>query len=126
MAGWADLVRKMVGVADTLTATLQDTVTHYAWSGATVDSYNKVTAWGIGVTRNAIVEPTSRLIRRDDGSLVQAVYKITFPRPVAVDSRDRIVISNGTEGPILDVSGIVDPDTNALYAVEVILGSSRQ
>ena len=121
MAGWASLVEKLVNVADKITATLQANVSHYAFSGATVDVYEKVTP-GAPVVRACVVESTRRLFRLADGTEVLSRTKLTFPRPVAVDPRDKFVLPDGTTGPILDVVGVVDPVTNALYATEVFLG----
>ena len=123
MAGLADLVRDMVAVADTVTATLQATVTHYAYSAATVDAYGKVT-WLSGTSRVAVVERDHRLIRTATGDVRQASYRLTLPRPVAVDPRDRIVLPGGVEGPILSVEGVVNPTTGAVYAVEVFMGDA--
>jgi hypothetical protein len=122
VAGFADLVVSLVAVADSVTGTLQSTVTHYAFSGATVDAYNKPTSWGTGVSRQAVVERSSKLIRLATGDTVIASYKVTFPRPVAVDPKDRITLPGSVEGPILSVEGVVNPTTNEVYAVEVFMG----
>jgi hypothetical protein len=121
MAGFADLVRDMVALADDITGTLQVEIQHYTWSAATVDSYGKTT-WGTPVNRQCVVEKTSRLVRNDQGDLVQAIASITFPRPVTLDVRDKFVLPDGLTGPIIKVNGVVDPGTDAVYALEVMLG----
>lgn len=124
MAGFADLVRNMVAVADALTATLQATVQHFAWSGATKDAYGKVT-WAAATPRQCVVEPNARLVREDRDQPGNVVTmngtRLTFPRPVAVDTRDRFQLPSGAMGLILDVEGVTDPGTNAVYATEVFL-----
>jgi hypothetical protein len=118
----SSLVKDLVAVADSLTGDLQASVTHHAFSGATVDSYGKVTNWGAGVARKAVVEASSRLIRTAGGDTLQARAKLTFPRPVTVDARDKIVLPDTSTGPILDVTGVTNPTTNQVYASEVWLG----
>lgn len=124
--GFNTLIANLLsGVADPLLDSLQDTVDHYLFSERSVDDYNKPT-WGDATSRKAVVEPTTTMVRRPSGDgtgiLVQARYKVTFPRPVDVDVRDKIVLSNGVTGPILEVKGVTNPDTNAVYATEVLLG----
>lgn len=121
MAGWASLVERLVAVADTITASLQANVSHYTYAAATIDAYNKVT-WGAATVRAAVVESNRRLFRLSDGTEVLSRTKVTFPRPVAVDPKDRIVLPDSTTGPILEVVGVTDPVTNAVYATEVWLG----
>jgi hypothetical protein len=125
MAGLADLVRDMVVVANSITSTLQATVTHYAFSAQTPDAYGKIT-WVSGVSRLAVVERTHRLIKSVTGDDRQASYVVTFPRPITVDPRDRITLPGSVEGPILSVEGVVNPTTDAVYAVAVFMGDAGQ
>jgi hypothetical protein len=119
--GLADIVRSGVAIADSLTSDLQKDVTHYLYSEATVDSYGKVT-WGSPHTRKAVVEPKRRLVRNAEGHDVLTNTKLTFPRPVLVNPRDRIVMYDGTEAPIVAVSGAVDDSsTGQGYIAEVYL-----
>lgn len=105
--GLADIVRAGVAVADSVTATLQVTVTHYVFTEASVDAYGKIT-WGTGHGRKAIVENKRRLVRGPDGHDVLSSHVVTFPRQVDVDPRDKIVFPDGTTGPILNVEGVLD------------------
>lgn len=123
MAGFNDLVRDLVAVADTLTGSLQTNVTHYAWSEASVDASGKV-AWGSGTSRAALVENVNTLVRNQQGELVTASTKVTFLRPVTIDVRDKIVLPDGKTGPIARISGMINPSTNAPYMVDVYLSSS--
>jgi hypothetical protein len=69
------------------------------------------------------------------GAEVLQIATVTIIGPVAangaderrepVDPRDRITLPNGFSGPILDVGGVVDPDTGSPYSVQVILGSPQ-
>jgi hypothetical protein len=116
----------LAGVADPLTDSLQEAVDHYAFADQTTDDYNKPTP-GSATSRKCVVEKTDKLVRRVSegdsiGELVQASWVLIFPRPVAVDPRDKFVLASGETGPILKVTGVVDPATSALYATEVFLG----
>lgn len=125
MAGFADLIRNLVAVADSLTSTLQGTVQHYAWSSATKDSYGKVT-WAAATPRQCVIEFNARVVREDRDQPGNVVTlngtKLTFPRPVAVDPRDRFTLPGSlSQSLVLDVAGVVDPDTSSVYATEVLL-----
>lgn len=123
MAGFADLVRSGVALADALTATLQKDVIHQTWSAATKDDYGKVT-WAAGTTRKAIIEPRIRQVKNDKGEVVISTATLTFPRPVAVDPRDRFTLPDGKVALIASTSGaVVDPDAvNGLgYITQVFL-----
>lgn len=121
MAGFADLVRNGVALADSLTATLQEDVVHQTWATATKDDYGKVT-WRAGTTRKAIVEPRMRQVKNDKGEVVISTATLTFPRPVVVDPRDRFTLPDGRVALIASTSGaVVDPDTGAGYLTQVFL-----
>jgi len=45
-----------------------------------------------------------------------------FDRRDPIDPRDRLVLPDGTTGPILDVSGLCDPSTSAPFFLTVVLG----
>ncbi len=114
------------GVADPLTDSLQVSVDHYAFADRTLDNYNKPTP-GSATSRKAIVAKSSKMVRRVSeggalGELVQAAWSITFPRPVAVDARDKFVLPGSVTGPILKVDGVINPSTGEVYATEVFLG----
>lgn len=116
----------LAGVADPLTSSLQVEIYHYAFADRTEDDYNKPD-WASPILRNAIVAKSSKLVRRVSegdslGELVQANWSITFPRPVAVDPRDKFLLPGGVTGPILKVDGVINPDTEEVYATEVFLG----
>ena len=122
MAGFADLVRSLVAVADGLTDSLQVAVTHYSYASATKDATQKVT-WGSGVSRKALVEDVHTMVRDQQGQMVLVTTKVTFLRSFAIDARDRIVLPGGKEAPIARIAGLVDPDgiAGGRYLLEVWL-----
>jgi len=103
----SDVVRNAVAIADSLTLSLQPEVSHYLYSEATVTSYGAIT-WGSPYVRTAIVEAKRRLVRNAEGQDVLTAHKITFPRWVLIDPRDKFVLSDGTTGPLLAVEGMLD------------------
>jgi len=131
VAGFADIVRDGIALADELTATLQATVQHEAWTGQS--GYGDAT-YAAAVDHLALVSKRVRERRRADGSIVVTMAKVTFLRPVEangtagrqepVDPRDRITLPDGSTGPIVDAAGLVDPDTGAPYQTSVWLGTS--
>ena len=127
--GLDTVIRNAVATANRVTGALQATVTHAAWTGA--DSYSKPT-YATAVPRQAIVEFKQRMRRLPNGEEVMQQATVTFLSPIAangasgrrepVDPRDRITLPSGLTGPILDVSGMVDPSTDAPYMLTVALG----
>ena len=114
-----DLVASAVAQAHTLTASLQDTVSHAAYSSQ--DSSGKPT-YATAVNRTALVERKQRLFRTDSGREVLSQAKVTFLTAVTLDTRDQLTLSDGTTGPILSISGLMDPDISKGYYAEVYLG----
>lgn len=127
--GLADVVRSGVALADTVTTDLQAAVTHKAWTGRDVD---RKPTYAAGVSRLAIVERRQRLIRTATGEQILSRHRIAFLRPIAangaatrrepIDPRDVLTLPDGDTGPILEVTGVVDPSTGAPYYAEVWLG----
>lgn len=129
--GLADIVRSGVAVANTLTAGLQVTVSHYAWTGH--DVYGAPT-FAAAVSRSALVDMTRKLRRMPDGqeSVAHAVITIVGPitanggsnRQEPIDPRDKFTLPDGSTGPILDIKGLLDPSTNKPFMYEVVIGST--
>lgn len=128
-----DLVRSGVALADSLTAPLQGTVTHEAWT-ATTALGEKTFAAGVG--RKAIIELKTRERQTSDGRTILTTAKITFLRPIAahggagrkepIDSRDRLTLPDGSTDPVADVDALIDPDTGRGYYATVYLGRGAQ
>lgn len=129
--GFDDLVRSGINLANTLTSTLQVTVTHEAWTGK--DVHGKP-SYAAGVNRNAIVEHKQRWVRGRDSNVIATMPVVTILGPITangasgrkepLDPRDRITLPDGRTGPIMDVKFIVDPDTGYPYMYEVTLGEA--
>lgn len=118
--GFDAIIRKGISIANTLTASVQAEVVHFSFSSS--DAYNKPTfSPAAGTKRKALVESVSTLMRRSNGQEVMSSARVTFLSPVDVDVRDRITLPDATTRNVLDVRGIVDPTTDKLYMVEVIL-----
>jgi hypothetical protein len=115
----ATILQGGISVANTITTSLQATITHAAWSSN--DGYGKPT-YSTGVSRTAIVERRQKHIRTATGDDVVSLAKLTFPYPVTIDERDKITLPDSTVMPILRIDGVVDPTTNAEFMVEVELG----
>jgi hypothetical protein len=115
----ATILQNGISVANTITTSLQATITHAAFSS--VDGYGKTT-YGTGVSRTAIVERRQKYIRTNAGDEKVSLAKLTFPYPVTIGERDKITLPDSTVMPILRIDGVVDPTTNAEYMVEVELG----
>lgn len=126
-----DLIRSCVGIANTITKTVQAEVLLRSWTSN--DRYRKPTYDGGmgGRTFTALVEMKQRIILQE-GKEVQQVARVTFLEPIPdqgtsgrrepIDPRDKIVLPNGHEGDILWVSGLDNPGTNRPYMLEVGLG----
>jgi hypothetical protein len=125
MAGLADIIKSGIATARSVTATLQSDVEHYPYTEATVDDSGKIT-WGPRHVHKAIVEHARTHQREKDGRMVLSDTQITFPFPLDVDPRDRFVLPDGTgDGPPNRVAGVVNPDTNKIYMVQIWIGSNR-
>lgn len=85
------------------------------------DGYGKP-SYSSGTDYEAVVEQISRLIRTPGGQEVMAKHRITFLEAVAISAKDRITLPDGTTGPILDVEGVVDAETDAPFVTGVLLG----
>ena len=120
MAGYADIIRNGIALADSLTTTLQSEITHYAWE---TQSSFRGAGLAAGVQRKAIVEKKQRMLRMENGKEVLAQTYIFFPRPVAMSPKDKIVLADGSTGPILNgPNGVIDADSDNPYYREVWLG----
>lgn len=147
--GFDALVRKGVSLANSLTSSLQDTITLQQWTGQS-DGYGTY-KYAAAASYTAIVEYKQRVVRDAAGNEVQSPAKVTIIQPVTgfvagvpafgdgafgddedsgvgrrepVDPRDRIVLPDGEWYPIARVDGLGDPDTNAPYMLEIYLGAA--
>lgn len=117
--GFDALVRKLVPIADKMTLSMQPKVTHIPFKSQTVQG---TVAMGGTVKRPAHVELKAQSVRSMSGEFVMSKAKITFLRSVAIDTRDTLILPDGTTGPIIAVNGYMDPATSLGYVTEVYLG----
>jgi hypothetical protein len=130
--GLGALLRKGVALADKITGGsdgVQDDVTLYPWTGT--GTYGEPT-YGAGVPISAFIE--DRMVTRNEagGDEISSRTVLTIMRPITpngatgrrepLDTRDKIVLPDGSTGPILAVNGPNDPTTHAPFVYEVILG----
>jgi len=118
-----------VALANKITDPLQVTVQHHPWVS---DNTAGEPQFGDPVARRALVERKRRLIRTEERRELIMVTLVTFIGPVTangspnrdepIDPRDKVVLPDGTTGPILDVQGLLDPLTSRPYLYEVALG----
>lgn len=124
------IVRSAVDLADDITKSLQPTVAHSAWVGMDVHG---TPTYAAPINRECIVEYKIRdKLQSSTGRVIQSQALITIIGPVAangaagrvepIDPRDKIVLPNGQTGPIIDVEGVVDPDTDLPYMYQVWIG----
>ena len=134
----ADIVRNGVSLANQLTDSLQLPVTHRAWIGENHygdPSYDAPTSAAGGGQLKAVVNQDVTQHTMPSGQVAEARAHLIFVQPVPVngadgrsepiDTRDLIVLPDGTTGPIIDIKGPYDPGTNRPYMLEVWLGTDR-
>lgn len=131
--GLSSILRNAVKTIDNVTKDAQDYVQHYAWIGTAGDG-EKIFAEP--VLRKAIVNRNQRRavtqIAQTSIQEMQSRATITIveeilpngaaDRQEPIDSRDKFILPDGTSGPILDISGTIDPGTHMAYFYEVWLG----
>jgi hypothetical protein len=116
MAGLADLVHSMVGLAKGITSTLQATIQHEPYKSQDV---NGDPTYGSRTERQAIV--THREVKVTDNTGVERISRtqVMLLENVAVDTRDRITLPDGTKPSIVTLkNGVVDGGGQP-YAVEI-------
>lgn len=119
-----------IKTADSVLKSDQATVQHSAWTGQ--DLYGTDT-FAAPVSRLAIVDLTRRPLKTEEGKLLMTMATITFLAPIPdngasgrkepIDNRDKIVLADGSTGPIISVGGPLDPVTNRPYLNTVMLGA---
>lgn len=117
--GLDSVIRKGVGIAHSVTKSLQVTVSHYPWlgqegSGAPIFPTTPL-------LRVCLYERKQRRVATRSGREVVSEHQLTFLEPIApngatgrqepIDERDKFVLPDGTTGPILRVEGFADAGT---------------
>lgn len=124
-----DVVRAGVKVADSVTKPLQAEVafSRMVLSG---DGYGTKT-YPVTVQMRAIVDWKQKQLRTTSGVLSVCRASIMFlsvadvvaaTEGQGISDEDRIVLPDGTTGPILDMSGFIDAGTGHPVATEVFIG----
>jgi hypothetical protein len=115
-----DIVRSGVAIANSVTAPLQASVTHYAYASATGSGTRTYAA---PVVRKALVEMKQQQVRTSSGELTMSRASVVFLDPaVIVTLFDKIVLPGGITGPILAMDGFLDAITGTPILTEVFLG----
>jgi hypothetical protein len=120
--GLMDTVRNAVAIADGLTKDLQPAVLHTAVLDSPQTLRGEQVAPQAAVARRAIVEQKQRLVRTTAGDMALSKAKVTFLSQVAIGLRDKIVLPDGSTGPILETEGFIDSATARPILSEVYLG----
>jgi hypothetical protein len=127
--GLGGLVRSGIALANSITGTLQVDVIHHPWIGSLSDG---MASYGLATVRRAIVEAKQEQVRTFTGEEATSRAMVTIIGPVEdngaagrrepIDPRDRLILPDGTTGPILDVQGLVDAGTGRPYMYQIALG----
>jgi hypothetical protein len=111
MADFTTLVNSLVGTANRITASLQATVGHEAYSGTlTRDGQPN---FATSVSRTAIVEKKQHQVRAQDGTIRLSETRLVFLVPLTVDVRDRFTLPDGMKPAILSLGGPLGSDGKA-------------
>lgn len=124
-----DIIRQGVALAHSLTTSLQANVVLHRWSQSS--GFGEA-VYAAPITVTALIEQKQRLHAMSSGQTILTRAKITILTPLAplgasgrtepIDVRDKLILPDGTTGPIVDVEGLVDPDTNRPYLYEIWMG----
>lgn len=114
------LIRNGLALATELTESLVVEVQHAHWDGVTFDN-NAQPQLSPSVPVSCLLEITNEFIEVQ-GRMTQAKSKLSFFAPLAVSVHDEFTLPDGSTGPILKITGLVDPTTGQPYAPEVYLG----
>ena len=113
------LLDDAVSIADQVTDALElkATVSHQSFMSAD-GAGNRLP--GPVVFRKALVNKKQQLVKAATGEMVMSQASVTFLSPVIVTLYDRIILPDGTTGPILNTEGFVT-NINPIMS-EVYLG----
>lgn len=124
-------LRAGVKVADKVTKPLQATVTFYRCTTENADSFG-ARAYAEGpVSMRAIVEGKQQQVRTPAGVMDVSRAKVMFldinalvaaTKGNGVQDVDKIVLADGTTGPILALDGFEDAGTTLPIATQVYIG----
>lgn len=132
MASLDNIVRNAVAKIDNVTKSLQTTVLLSRWISQT---YDGTPSYAAPLSLQAVVEYKQEQRQSPNGQTRVSKAHIVLIRPLdplgaanrsePLDERDLVTLPNMTTGPILETSGVVDPDTGRPYMHEIWLGDRR-
>jgi hypothetical protein len=128
-----DTIAKVVAIANIITKNLQGDVSHYPWIAQNAfGSVSQQAPFGQPILRTAIIEQQARWRQMPNGNMVFTYAHLIFLEPFEhidapnrknpIDPRDRLILPDGSTGPIVDVDGLHNPGTKSPYFCEVWLG----
>ncbi len=133
------LVRGGVKVIRGVVKSLEEDVQHHAWvsqDGFGAPSGPGPDGYAFPVPLRALVEQKLQLRQLGDGRLVKVKAKLTFLKVIVpngasgrdepIDPRDKLVLADGTTGPILDVQGMMDPGKGRPFFLELWFGAGAR
>jgi len=122
----ASLIKTGIATANSVTSSLQVDVIHWPWIGQDAKGAPE---YASPVTYLALVERKQKRVTGQNGQEVTATYSVTFIQPLSaqgtegrhepIDMRDKLILPDGSKVDVLDVSGLVDPDSGLPYMLEV-------
>lgn len=114
------ILRSGVKIVDTVTKSLQPFVTITQCTGFASDGPQ----YGASIQRQAIVEYKQQLVKTWSGALVQSRASVIFvDQGFTVNLNDKLILPDGSTGPILDTGGFADAGTGYPIVGEVFLGA---
>jgi hypothetical protein len=129
MADYAKMLRDGVKLIKETTLSLQPVVTLHQWVAQ--DLYGKP-LYAV-ITLQAITVQAPNMHKTSNGQLVAVQAYVAFLEPVPpngtagrlepIDPRDKIVLPDGSWGPIVEVKGFIDAGTGKPMFSEVWIGS---
>lgn len=134
--GLSATIAAAIATARRVTLDLQPTVVLYQWLGQ--DTYGK-DEYADPKNIRAIVSYETKAIKTGEGKEESSVAYVAILEPVPnvttnesyvrmnpVDHRDKLMLPNGTTGPILKVNGFSNGETGVPYFSEIWLGRSER
>jgi hypothetical protein len=128
MVSLRTIVKKAVSIADSVTKSLQGVVIHAPWIGQDGDGTAR---YGPSHRYKAIIDLKEIQRHTPSGQLVLTTASILFLQPLPpngaagrtepIDPRDKLVLPDGTTGPIVIAAGFVDAGTGHPFFGEVWL-----
>ena len=111
-------LRAVVAQVNSITQDIQVSVTHEPY--ASTDSDGK-RSYGTAVTRTAYKINSTKAVTRLSGIEAVGGPTLLFLSNVTFDVRDRLTMDDGTQPPIVEVSGDSDP-AGGTYYTRVVCG----